>query len=392
MPILNINLNQVGLVGVTPNVVQIATNDTEATVLETGYLNTAVQSGTSFPMPCIAEVSTVASAGTPPAVGWYQVSHTGANWSLIATTSPGSVVLPTVAGRIAVYSDANGTLSMGGSATNAGLIQSGLSTGSINGEFLAYPTTASEGYLAMLAVSNTSGNFHTIISNAGAIAQSQTISIPDTGAATGNFILSGLTGAGIQHITRGSLEVDAGTLISGIATGGTSGGLTLYPATAANGSLVLAPVANAGNHAATISNVTALAQASVYTLPDPANAIARILVGATATPFTTAHILASSGTGGLVADSGIATSAVQLNTGLHAVRSANIGGGGAGPLTITQAGVVAASSVIVASIVSSSNPVSIIAATPGTGNFTVTFSADPGASAIINYITFIAQQ
>lgn len=391
MPILNINLNQVGLVGVTPNIVQIATNDTEAAVLVTGYLNNAVQSGTSFPMPCIAEVSTVASAGTPPAVGWFQVQHSGTNWSLVATTSPGDVLLPTVAQRIAVYTDTNGTLSMGGTAVNAGLIESGLVGGGITGEFLAYPTTASEGYLALLAVSNASGNFHTIISNAAAIGQSQTISIPDTGAATGNFILSGLTGAGIQHITRGSLEVDAGGLIAGIATGGTAGSLTLYPATAANGSLVLSPVANAGNHAATISNVTALAQASVYTLPDPANAVARILVGATATPFTTGHLLASSGTGGLVVDSGIATASVQLTSTIHAAQSPNIGGAGAGPVTVTQAGV-ATTSIIVASMVSSSNPVEIITVTAGTGNFAVTFSGNPGASAIINYIVFIAAQ
>ena len=58
----------------------------------------------------------------------------------------------------------------------------------------------------------------------------------------------------------------------------------------AGGSLRLTPVANVGNFAATISNIVGLGQASVYTLPDPANALARVLVGATATPFVSGNL------------------------------------------------------------------------------------------------------
>lgn len=392
MAILNVNTNQVGLVGVTPNIVQIATNDTEATILTTGYLNHIVQSGVSFPMPCLAEVSTVASAGAQPQVGWFQISHVGRNWSLIASENPGNVILPTVATRIAVYTDAIGTLSMGGTAVNAGLIQSGLSTGGVAGQFLAYSATAAHGYLSMAAAVNATGNFNTIVTNATAIAQTQTLSIPDTGAATGNFILSGITGSGIQHITRGSLQVDGGALQSGISTGGFPGLLQAFSNTAASGFIGMQAASNgSGNFGLILSNNTAQAQATTLTFPDVVNAAGRVLVAATATPFTTGHILASSGTGGLVVDSGVATTAVQLNTNIKAVRSADIGGGGAGPITITQAGVVA-TSVIVANIVSSSNTVSIAKVTPGTGNFTVLFSGDPGAACILNYIVFIAQQ
>jgi hypothetical protein len=42
-------------------------------------------------------------------------------------------------------------------------------------------------------------------------------------------------------------------------------------------------------------------------------------------------------------------------------------------------------------LISSSNPVTIINVTPGNGSFTVTFNADPGASAIIVYQAFTAQ-
>ena len=68
--------------------------------------------------------------------------------------------------------------------------------------------------------------------------------------------------------------------------------------------------------------------------------------------------------------------------------SPDIGGGGAGALDVTVTGLTA-SSVVVASIVSSSNPVSIISVLPGVDKFSITFSADPGASCFVNYIAFI---
>lgn len=203
----------------------------------------------------------------------------------------------------------------------------------------------------------------------------------------------------VNHIATynsvaGGLGEDASTAINGgnIQAGlsGTAGYVASFPSTAAKGSLHVTAVANTGDTLTTISNV-AMGQASVVSIPDPANAVGRFLVGATATPFTSGHIVASSGTGGLVVDSGLATTAVQLNTNIKAVRSSDIGGAGAGPITITLAGVVA-TSVIVASIVSSSNTVSIAKVTPGTGNFTVLFSGDPGAACVLNYLVFIAQQ
>jgi hypothetical protein len=255
------------------------------------------------------------------------------------------------------------------------------------GTFISYPATAANGTLIVAAL-NAGAAFDTTIRNS-SMGQSSVISIPDPGAATANFILS--ASGTTQQITTSNLQITAGTLLSGRATGGTSGGLTLYPATTTTGSLVLSPVSNVGNFAATISNVIALGQASVYTLPDPANALARILVGATATPFTTGRILASSGTGGLVADSGILATAVQLNTNIKAAQVSGAGGAGAGPLTITAAGCTTAS-VICVDIVASSNTVSVAKVTPGTGDFALLLSADPGAVLTISYIMFIAAQ
>lgn len=282
MPILNINTNQIGLVGVTPNIVQIATNDTEAAVLTTGYLNHVVQSGTSFPMPCLAEVSTVASAGAQPQVGWYQIAHVGANWSLVALGSPGDVVLPTIANHIATYTNTTGTLSEdAATAINGGNIQAGLS--STAGYLASFPAAPAKGSLRLTAVANTNDTLVTI-SNA-LHGQASVYSIPDSGASTANLLLSKLSGT--QHITVGSLQVDAGTVTSGITTGGQIGSFVAYATTASNGFLALTAVNAGGAFNTTVSN-SVMGQSSVISIPDPGAATANFLLDTGA-----ANILAS---------------------------------------------------------------------------------------------------
>ncbi len=65
----------------------------------------------------------------------------------------------------------------------------------------------------------------------------------------------------------------------------------------------------------------------------------------------------------------------------------DIGGGGAGPINVVVAGLVATNFVNV-TLVSSSNDVTIASVVPGAGSFNITFSGDPGASAIIVYQVF----
>lgn len=74
-----------------------------------------------------------------------------------------------------------------------------------------------------------------------------------------------------------------------------------------------------------------------------------------------------------------------------AAQSSNIGGGGAGPIIVSVPGLTS-SSIVTANIISSSNPVTIISIVPGTNQFSITFSADPGASAIISYIVFFVSE
>ncbi len=97
--------------------------------------------------------------------------------------------------------------------------------------------------------------------------------------------------------------VHGGNIQAGLS--GTAGTLASFPATAACGSLIVAGVANTGNTNTTVSNV-AMGQASVVSIPDPVNAAARFMVGATATPFVSGNFPIASGTGGLFVDSGAA--------------------------------------------------------------------------------------
>jgi len=194
--------------------------------------------------------------------------------------------------------------------------------------------------------------------------------------------------------TAGSLGEDVSTAINGgnIQAGlsGTAGALISFPSSATTGSLKLAAVANSGNFVVDISNASH-GQATTYSIADVGNAAGRLLNAATNTPFTSGHLLEASGTGGIVSDAGIAASAVQLNTNIKAVTTSNLGGSGAGPLTVSQAACTS-SSVILCSVKSSSNPCYVITIVPGSGSFTVTTNTDPGASLILDYVLFVAAQ
>lgn len=470
MPILEVVTQSAGLVSVAPHWVYIATNDTIAQVTATGYLNKIVQQGNySFSESDMALVTTKTSpSATQVDVAMLNITHSGANWSLVTTGAPGSVTLPTVANHIIVSTNTTGALAnLTGTAIQSGNLQAGLS--GTAGYVASFPSTALKGSLRLTAVANT-GDTVTTISNV-AMGQASVISIPDPGTATASFVLDN---GSTQIIATGNLQLLLGNFIAG-ATGGTASGgkfisypvttgngllqvyatnaggayttsitnavttqtqvisipnagastssfvltaasaaqtivptlnvtggvtagaaagtagtFTSYPTTTGNGSLIIQAINAGGAFNTTIASGT-IGQSSVFTIPDPANAVARFLVGATATPFTTAHILASSGTGGLVADSGIATSNVQVKTGILAKQVASLGGSGGGPLTVTATGVTSAS-VICVSIVASSNTVSVSKVTPGTDNFALLLSADPGAVLTISYIAFIVAQ
>lgn len=399
MAILSFNVNFPGQSGVFPSEIIIETNDTLATVTTAGYLNHMVADNVPLVTGMMALVSTKTTPNSSsPTSSWFNVVHANGDWSLTSIgVAPGSIITPTIANHLAVFNDTVGTLTEDPStAISGGNIQAGLS--GTAGHFASFPSAATSGQLDFTAVAN-SGNFTVTLSNA-SHGQASTYSIPDVGNATGRVLAAATaTPFTANHIltasgTGGVVGEDPGTAISAgnIQAGlsGTAGTLASFPSAATTGSLVVAAVANSGNTNVTLSNV-AHGQASVYSIPDAGNAVGRILNAATATPFTSGHLLSASGTGGVVADSGITASAVQLNTNIKAQTTANIGGAGAGPLTVTQAACTS-SSVILCSVKSSSNPCYVITIVPGTGSFTVTTNTDPGASLILDYVLFVAAQ
>lgn len=69
----------------------------------------------------------------------------------------------------------------------------------------------------------------------------------------------------------------------------------------------------------------------------------------------------------------------------------DIGGAGAGPITVSVVGLTT-SGYVQAQIISTTNPnITILSVVSGLNSFAITFSADPGASAIIKYTAYTAQ-
>lgn len=345
MPILNVNVNQIGQAGVFPALIFILTNDTLAEVTAAGYLNTVTQKfNTPLSDSDMALVTTATSENAPLQTSWLSVSFSNGNWSLVDPVGPGNVTLPTIANHIATYINTTGGLSEDpATAISGGNIQAGLS--GTAGYVASFPATAATGSLVLTAASS-SGNTVTTITNASQAA-ARTYTIPDGGQAASNFILS--DNATTQTINTGSLSVATGNISAG--SSGHAGTVSSFPGTAANGSLILAGVNAGGAFTTTISNGT-MGQSTVYTMGD---------IGAT--------------TGGLV----VATSAIRMKS----VAGAAVAGGAAAQ-TITDAFCTTGSNVV-GNWNTQANAVTVEKIVPGNGSFVVTSSGDPGASTF-NYI------
>lgn len=270
MPILNIQIGQTGLSGVVPRVVYINTNDTLAQVTTAGYLNLSVQNGFAFSDADMCLVTTKTSqSATVISVGWLEVSHVGANWSLISIGSPGSVTLPTIANHIATYTNVTGGLSEDPStAISGGSIQAGLS--GTAGTLISYPSTAAKGALILAGVANT-GNTNTTISNA-AMGQATVVSIPDPGATTAKFVLNtGTTtmasgsdlildkGTGTESSNAVTISKNTGVITTTSLTtaGGATETITLTNTLVSTSSVVIATVGNGTNNATSAVTLTA---------------------------------------------------------------------------------------------------------------------------------------
>lgn len=149
----------------------------------------------------------------------------------------------------------------------------------------------------------TYGVFTVSISNSGVITLEAAVSPGDVLLPVVANNIAQFNGTTGQIYDGSAPAVHGGNIQAGLS--GTAGTLASFPSTASKGSLIVAGVANTGNTNTTVSNV-AMGQASVVSIPDPANALGRFMVGATATPFVSGNFPIASGTGGLFIDSGAA--------------------------------------------------------------------------------------
>jgi len=304
-----------------PNLVRVLTSDSQATVATAGYLtaeadNIAVlNSGTWVWEESDLVVVYSSLDGPPPVI--YSLSSDLTSLELYSTAGNGAVTLPVVnadfvmfdgtlgalndlgfsasdasktkvvmagsavvVNHIAKFIDTAGTIDdTAGTAINSGNIQAGLS--GTAGTLISFPAGAASGSLIIAGVAN-GVNQNVTISNA-LHGQASVYSIPDSGASTANIIISKL--AGIQHITVGSLEIDAGNISAGIS--GAAGYVESFPAGAALGSLRLVGVNSGGNFVVSISNASH-GQASVVSIPDGGQATSNFLISNSASTQTIA--------------------------------------------------------------------------------------------------------
>lgn len=221
------------------------------------------------------------NSSTPLAasIGGTGVSNTntmtlsGGNLTLTMTGAT-NVTLPTSGTLIASGSGGTQHITTGNFQVDAGFVASGLASGGFVGLVEAFPTTAASGYIAMEASVNGSGDFGTKITNATTQAQNQTITIPDSGGATANFLLSESAAAsqsintGLSIVGGNNVQTSGGgNFLAGAS--GAAGAVYSYPSTATSGSLGLVAVDNGtGDFDTTISNAIAVAQDQTITIPD----------------------------------------------------------------------------------------------------------------------------
>lgn len=138
------------------------------------------------------------------------------------------------------------------------------------------PAVAGDGPLVSVGVPNVGGVL-TTITNA-SMAQATVLTIPDPGVSATQFILA--DNAGTQNIATGNLQLLLGTLTLG--SSGHASSLTLFPGTAANGTLIISPL-NAGGAFNTTLRNSVMGQSSVLSFPDPGVPTSKVLLSDNAT-------------------------------------------------------------------------------------------------------------
>lgn len=260
MAILNISPQlpaaQVGLVGVSPSIRYIYTDDTTATVTTAGYLN-KFAANYEFQNSEMALVYT-----TDDDASWYGLSiDTDGIITLVGEGTPGTVVLPVVDGNFAVFTGTSGVMAddgfspsdpakskvvMASAAVTANHIACFSDTdGTVNddpataitsgnlqaigditagendtaGTFIAYPSNADSGYFK-IAAANASGDHPTTLQSHPNILQDSTYILGDSATATQYIPVSSLSPGGSVALMYGR---DTNATFTSLGSGGAAG-------------------------------------------------------------------------------------------------------------------------------------------------------------------------
>jgi len=164
------------------------------------------------PLPARLGIDALVFNADPSAGG---VSFSGgastANALPVFSDTAGNIKAATTTVTLGQTLNITGNLTASGPiASTAGNITSGSSGDA--GTFISFPATGANGTL-ILAATNAGGAFNTTISNAASVGQSQVISVPDVGAATGKFIVNTaalVSGNYLVNSGTGGVVIDSG--------------------------------------------------------------------------------------------------------------------------------------------------------------------------------------
>ncbi len=322
-------------------------------------------------------------------------------------SDPSFYVIPTVnpvnsitAHHIAVFDDNVGTLSQatdgdisvmqGSLGLNNGLIIVGTGDGSIvPPEVVMYSQGIANGILTIGPTDNV-GNTSLKITNSTEVLQNTTYYLPDPGSATTNFLVSDHGGG--QTVRTGSMTFLGGFLVVGNSDAASSGiGLAIYPSLPDSGFFLLRAQNNATNSPSYLATNATLGQLTTYTLADPV--AANCTINVTAAETTPGDLLVAGANTGLLVDSGIQASSIQLSSAIVAMITSNVANGTANiTVGISGRGITSGSPSMASVVMSTNAGVYVVKSTATLDGVNVELSADPGMDCILNVMAFVTTQ
>jgi len=224
--------------------------------------------------------------------------------------------------------------------------------------------------------SGTYGEFLVAISN-GVVTLSQQVNSGNVLLPVVNNHIAVFNGTSGQIKDGASTAINLGNLQAGAS--GTAGTVASFPATAANGSLILAAVNAGGAFNTTISN-SVMGQASVISIPDPGAATAKFLLDSGVQSMAAGSRLTLAKVNGTEAANAVTT--VNGNAGVITTSALTTAAGASYAITWTNTAISASSSILL-SLMGGTNTVKNMQfqATAGSGTSTLTiYNTDPAAA------------